>query len=151
MPVDRAVRTARNIVACLAAAAALAGCEQGPVIDTTVKFDGQYRTISTADVTCTELPDGSLVILVDDGPRRVVRVHLSRTGQLVVHRMSLRYEEFSGFVADPLQVEVMKGDDRYTFRGRMPPNKGERDWHRFEVRTTCPSYTTPPPPKKARP
>ena len=56
----------------------LAGCDKGPDIVTSIEFDGATRTITTPAVICTKQPDGSLVILAQDTPRRSVRVQLTQ-------------------------------------------------------------------------
>lgn len=127
---------------------ALVTCERRavPVIDTALTFDGQARTISTNEVSCTRLPNGSLVILVDGGREQSIRAVVHTRGRLVVERIGLRHKELSGFVADPAEVDVIKVDETYTFRGLLPPNPGETRPHRFETTVTCPRYQTPPPP-----
>ena len=133
--------------AILAGMAILVSCTgNAPLVDTTLKFDGEVRTISTGDVTCTQIPDGPLIILVQDGAERSVRIVLHTRGRLVVERIGLRHHELAGFVADPAEVDAVKVDDTYTVSGRMPPNEGETQWHRFEIVTTCPRYDAPPRP-----
>jgi len=130
--------------------AALVGCNRGPVVETTLVFDGQTRTISTNDVSCVNQLDGKLVIFVDDGRERLVRVVLDRRFRLVVYRVALRHTELSGFVADPNEVAATKIDDTYTFSGRMPPNEGENQWHLFKIVTTCPGYQEEQPRRPTR-
>jgi hypothetical protein len=131
-------------VACATLAVALAGCSRGPVIETRVVFDGQARTITTDNVTCTTYPDGTLLILVDGGKNEVVRVVVKQAGQILADRVGFRHHELSGFVADPREVEATKVDDTYRFQGRMPPNPGEVAAHRFEIETSCPSLGEQP-------
>ena len=130
---------------------ALAGCAGGPDVTTKLVFDGQRRTITTKKVSCTNQPGGRLLILVDGGRKRTVRVLLDQQGRLVVRQAGLRYEEFAGYVADPKEVTATKVDETYTFSGRMPPNDGETNWHLFEIETTCPYVDDPPPPKAPSP
>ena len=80
-------------------------------------FDGETRSITTADVICTKQLDGGLVILVADTSTRSVRVQLSQQGRLVVQKAGLRYDNMSGFVTDPREVTATKDDDTFTFSG----------------------------------
>jgi hypothetical protein len=118
----------------------LAACDRGPQVVTSIEFDGKRRSIETKDVVCTNQPTGGLVILVDGGPRRTVRVHLTQQGRLVVHRAGLRYDDMAGFIDDAREVTATKVDDTFTFSGRMPPNPGESQWHTFRIETSCPGY-----------
>jgi lipoprotein antigen len=118
----------------------VAGCAQGRTIETSIRFDDEQRTISKGSVVCARQPDGGLVILVSDGPKHSVRIQLTQLGRIIVQKTGVRYDELSGFVADPDQVTATKADDTFNVRGRMPPNEGETDWHTFEVETTCPGY-----------
>ena len=129
----------------------LPSCSHRPEVTTKLVFDGEERTISTSKVTCTNLPDGRLLIFVDGGRQRSVRVLLDQRGRLVVRQAGLRYEEFAGFVADPREVTATKVDETYTFSGRMPPNDGEIKWHLFEIETTCPYLSDLPPPREHSP
>ncbi|HET7739518.1 MAG TPA: lipoprotein LpqH [Mycobacterium sp.] len=138
-------------VACATVAGTLVGCSRGPVIETTVVFDGQTRTISTDKVTCTTYDNGTLLILVDGGKSEVVRVVVRQAGHIVADRVGFRHHELSGFVADPMEVDATKVDDTYRFTGRMPPNPGEVAAHRFEIETTCPAVTEAPPQTPLRP
>jgi Mycobacterium 19 kDa lipoprotein antigen len=124
----------------------LVGCNQGPQVVTSIEFDGNSRSIATKDVVCTKQLNGGLVILVDDGRKRTVRIQLTQQGRLVVQRAGLRYDDMAGFVADPREVTATKVDDTYTFSGRMPPNPGESQWHSFKIATTCPGYQDAGPP-----
>ena len=104
---------------------------------TTVVFDGMTYTI-TGKVSCTAQPDGKLVILVNEnGGRKSIRVLLSHDARLVVQKVSLRYLDAAGYVADPGEVVATKVDGTYTFTGRMPPNPGEKQWHLFKIEATC--------------
>jgi hypothetical protein len=125
----------------------LVGCQSGPDIVTSIVFDGESRTITTPDVTCTRQADGGLVILVQDTPRQSIRIQFTEQGRLVVRKIGLRHERMSGYVEDPREVTATKVDDAYTFTGRMPPNPGESQWHTFTIQTTCPKYVDAPPPK----
>jgi hypothetical protein len=127
---------------------ALVGCQKGPEIETSIVFDGESRSIKTADVICTRQPDGGLVILVQDKPIHTVRIQLSQRGRLIVNKAGLRYEGMAGYVDDSREVSATKVDDTYTFTGRMPPNPGESQWHTFKIQTTCPSYLDALPPKE---
>jgi hypothetical protein len=119
----------------------LVACHRGgPPVVTSIVFDGETRSITTADVICTKQLDGGLVILVADTSTRSVRVQLSQQGRVVVHKAGLRYDNMSGFVSDPREVTATKVDDTFTFSGRMPPNQGESQWHTFKIETTCPGY-----------
>lgn len=108
----------------------------GPAEATTVVFDGQQQTV-TGSVTCTALPDGNLLILVDDGKHNTVRALLARKYQLVVERIGLRVGEAHGFTESPSEVWATKVDDVYTISGRMPPNTGETASHQFTIETRC--------------
>ena len=118
----------------------LVGCDRGPQIVTSIEFDGESGSIATPHVVCTKQSIGGLVILVDGGPKRMVRVQLTQQGRLIVQRAGLRYDDMAGFVADPREVTATKVDDTVTFSGRMPPNPGETQWHTFKIETTCPWY-----------
>jgi hypothetical protein len=126
----------------------LVGCQSGPAVETSIVFDGENRTITTSNVTCTRQPDGGLVILVQDKPTHTVRVQLTEQGRLVVKKIGIRHETISGYVDDAREVTATKVDDAYTFAGRMPPNPGESQWHTFKVQTTCPNYVDALPPKE---
>jgi hypothetical protein len=123
----------------------LVGCQRGPEVVTSIVFDGESRSITTTDVTCTKQFDGGLVILVRDKPSHTVRVQLSQQGRLVVQKVGLRYEGMDGYVEDPREVTATKVDDTYTFSGRMPPNPGEARWHTFKIQTSCHGYLDAPP------
>lgn len=139
-------------VACATLALAVVGCSgRGPLIETTVEFDGQTRTISTNKVTCTTYDDGTLLILVDGGKREVVRIVVRQAGHIVADRVGFRHHDLSGFVADAREVEATKVDDTYRFQGRMPPNPGEVAAHQFEIETTCPGVTNAPPQTPLKP
>jgi hypothetical protein len=62
------------------------GCNRGPQVVTSIEFDGNSRSIATKDVVCTKQLNGGLVILVDDGRKRTVRIQLTQQGRLVVQR-----------------------------------------------------------------
>jgi len=128
--------------------AGVVGCDKGPDIVTSIEFDGATRTIKTPKVICTKQPDGGLVILAQDTPRRSVRVQLTQHGRLVVQKAGLRHEGMAGFVADSREVSATKVDDTFTISGRMPPNPGESQWHTFKIQTTCPAYVDALPPKE---
>jgi hypothetical protein len=115
---------------------------------TSIDFDGESRVITTDDVTCTNQPSGGLVILVNGGSKRFVRVQLTHQSRLIVQKVGIRYDDLSGFVADPGEVTATKVDEAYTFDGRMPPNAGESHWHFFTIDVTCPRYqdVAPSPP-----
>lgn len=133
------------------AALAICSCNRETPSETTVVFDGRTETIHGV-VHCTALPDGKLLILVnEDGGKKTVRVVLSRRGRLVVERAGLRYDDAAGFVADPREVVATKVDDTYNFSGRMPPNPGEVQAHQFEIETTCPYIADAPPRRLQRP
>jgi hypothetical protein len=118
----------------------LVACNRGPQIVTSIEFDGNHRTMETRDVVCTNQPTGGLVILVDGGPKRTVRIQLTEQGRLVVQRVGLRYDDIAGYVEDAREVTATKVDDAFTFNGRMPPNPGESQWHTFKIETNCPGY-----------
>jgi Mycobacterium 19 kDa lipoprotein antigen len=118
----------------------LAACDRGPQVVTSIEFDGKRGSIETRDVVCTNQPTGGLVILVDGGPKRTIRVQLTQQGRLVVQRAGLRYDDMAGFVGDAREVTATKVDDTFTFSGRMPPNPGESQWHTFKIETSCPGY-----------
>lgn len=119
---------------------AVASCGRGPEVVTSLEFDGERRTITTSNVSCARQPDDTVVILVSDGPRRMIRMHIGRHGRITVFKVGLRHEELRGFVADPAEVVGTKVDDTFTARGRMPPNAGETTWHTFTIETSCPFY-----------
>ena len=116
-----------GVAALLLAPLVISSCSRGPAIsDTTVVFDGKTETI-TGKVECRTQDDGSLLILVNqDGGRKMIRVVLHHEPRLVVERVGLRYLDAAGFVADPDEVVATEVDNKYTFSGRMPPNEGER-------------------------
>jgi hypothetical protein len=114
------------------------------VIETTVEFDGQTRTISTSKVTCTTYDDGTLLILVDGGRSEAVRIVVRQAGHIVADRVGFRHQDLSGFVADSREVDVTKVDVTYRFQGRMPPNPGEVASHQFEIETRCPTVRDAP-------
>jgi hypothetical protein len=138
-------------VACATLGMTLAGCSRGPVIETTVVFDGQTRTITTNKVTCTTYNNGTLLILVDGGKDEAVRVVVRQTGRIIADRVGFRHHDLSGFVADSREVDVTKVDDTYRFSGRMPPNRGEVQAHQFEIETSCPPGTDAPRQAPVRP
>lgn len=124
-------------LACTALVMVACGCSDGPEVETTLVFDGERRTITTTDVSCTRSDDGVLIFV--DGPgREMVRAVVVEQGHLVVERIALRHGEWRGFIADPREVEATKVDDVYRFRGRMPPNEGETASHLFQIEVTCP-------------
>jgi Mycobacterium 19 kDa lipoprotein antigen len=108
----------------------------GPPEITTVVFDGHRQSI-TAGVTCTTLPDGNLLVLVDDGKHDTLRVLLARKYQLVVESIGLRVGDARGFTDNSGEVWATKVDDLYKISGRMPPNAGEAAAHQFEIETRC--------------
>jgi hypothetical protein len=136
---------------------ALVSCadDVGPPQDTTVVFDGQTYTIH-APVSCAIAHDGKLVINTSDGRVKLIRVVLARDYPLVVHSVGFRHLDVRGFAKDANDVWATKADDTYTIGGRMPPEKGETDWHQFKIDVTCPTikeYTSErrPPPNIPRP
>jgi Mycobacterium 19 kDa lipoprotein antigen len=141
--------TARMVPAVVAVllSGGLVGCHRGPQVLTAIEFDGATRNITTTDVVCTKQPDGGLVIMVQDTPRRTVRIQLTQQGRLVVQKAGLRDDDMAGFVADTGEVIATKVDDTFTFSGRMPPNAGESQWHTFKIQTTCPGYAGAPAPR----
>lgn len=119
----------------------LVGCyHRGPQVETSIKFDGETRTITTNHVACIRQLDGGLVILVTESQTRMFRAQLTVQGHLVVQKAGLRYDNLAGYVEDPGEVTATKVDDAFTFSGRMPPNPGESAWHIFTVQTSCPAY-----------
>jgi hypothetical protein len=141
MRCDDVIARSMSTVVAVLLTGGLVGCyRRGPPVVTSIVFDGETRSITTADVICTKQLDGGLVILVADTSTRSVRVQLSQQGRLVVQKAGLRYDNMSGFVTDPREVTATQVDDTFTFRGRMPPNQGESQWHTFKIETTCPEY-----------
>jgi hypothetical protein len=141
MRCDDLIARSVSTLAAVLLSGGLVGCHRGgPPIVTSIVFDGEARSITTPDVFCTRQLDGSLVILVADTHTRAVRVQLTEHGRLVVQKAGLRYDDMSGFVADPQEVTATKVDDTFTLGGRMPPNPGESQWHTFKIQTTCPAY-----------
>jgi hypothetical protein len=134
--------TARCMVSYVAVllSVGLVACNRGPQVTTSIDFDGKQRSIETRDVVCTKQPDGGLVILVNGGPQRSVRIQLTQEGRLAVQKAGLRHDDLSGFVDDAREVIATKVDDTFTFSGRMPPNPGESQWHTFKIETSCPVY-----------
>jgi len=142
-----------GLAALVLAPLVICSCGREPAIsDTMVVFDGRTETI-TGEVQCSTQSDGTLLILVNqDGGRKMIRVVLRQEPRLVVERAGLRYLDAAGFVADPGEVVATKVDNTYTFSGRMPPNEGERQWHLFKIEATCayiepirpPGYTRQP-------
>jgi hypothetical protein len=80
---------------------------------------------------------GGPVILVDDGPKRTVRVQLAQQGQLVVQSRGCAMRTWP-VSRRPREVTATKLDETDTFSGRMPPNPGELQWHIFKIETTWP-------------
>ncbi len=146
-------RTTRSIstIVTVLLSVALIGCNRGPQVVTSIEFDGKSRSIATSDVVCTKQLNGGLLIVVDGGTKRTVRVQLTQLGRLVVQKAGLRYDDMAGFVAEPKEVTATKVDDAYTFSGRMPPNPGESQWHLFKIETACPGYQDAPPPTMEAP
>lgn len=145
MPPMRSVGSAG--AAALLTASVICSCARPATSVTTVVFDGVTHTI-TGKVACTAQPDGKLVILVsENGGRKSIRVLLSRDARLVVHKVSLRYLDVAGYVADPGEVVATKVDDTYTFTGRMPPNPGEKQRHLFKIEATCDDVKSFSPPQ----
>jgi hypothetical protein len=136
------------IVAATLLSGGIVGCGHGPDIVTSIVFDDATHTITTRDVLCTNQPGDGLVILVQDSPRRTVRIQLTQHGRLVVQKVGLRHDGVAGFVEDSDEVTATKVDDTFTISGRMPPNPNESQWHTFKVQTTCPAYIDAPPPKE---
>ena len=119
----------------------IAGCEADTPIATSIVFDGESHTIDTGKVVCTRQPDGGgLVILAQGKSGQLARIQLTQVGQIVVQKVGLRYDDATGFVADPRELTGIKVDDTYTVSGRMPPNQGESQWHTFKIQTTCRGY-----------
>lgn len=135
----QAGRPMAGFVAVLLAVGVVA-CSKGPQVTTSIEFDGNSRSIETRDVVCTKQPGGGLVILVNGGPKRSVRIQLTQEGRLAVQRAGLRHDDLAGFVDDAREVTATKVDDAFTFSGRMPPNPGESQWHTFKIETSCPVY-----------
>jgi hypothetical protein len=130
------------MVSCVAVllSVGLVGCDKGPDVVTSIEFDGKTRSFTTKKAVCTRQPDGGLVILVSDGPKRSVRLQLTERGRLVVQKAGLRHDDLAGYVEDPHEVTATRVDDTFTFSGRMPPNPGDSQWHTFKIETSCPGY-----------
>ncbi len=142
----RSPTTGRAAV-CTALVLTLAGCvDRRPEVVTTLVFDGRTETIE-GPVECTIQPGGKLVIFASEGRVRSIRVLLRPKPRLVAEKVSVRYLDANGYVADPGEVDATKIDETYRFTGRMPPNAGETQWHRFEIKTTCPLGPATRPPK----
>lgn len=120
----------------------VAGCTAGKPIVTSIVFDGEAHSIDTGKVVCTrQLNGGGLVILAQGKSGQLVRIQLTQVGHITVQKAGLRYDDrVTGFIADPQEVTGIKVDDTYTVSGRMPPNRGESQWHTFKIQTTCPGY-----------
>ncbi len=137
----RCESTSGHLLLVVATACTLLSCAGGgPEVVTSITFDGEPRTITTRDVSCVRQPDDSVVILVSDGRRRMVRLHIGRHRQITVFKAGFRHDDLRGFVADPDAVVGTRVDDTYTVRGRVPPNDGEREGHTFSIETSCPRY-----------
>jgi hypothetical protein len=136
----RVTAAASTTLACVVLVSVVAGCgTDGPTVETTLVFDGDRRTITTRDVTCSR--DGDVLIIYVDGPgKQMVRAVVLDRGRLRADRVAVRYDEWAGFTANRADVDVTRFDDTYELRGRMPPNAGEAAGHSFEIVTTCPEY-----------
>ena len=85
----------------------IAGCEADTPIATSIVFDGESHTIDTGKVVCTRQPDGGgLVILAQGKSGQLARIQLTQVGQIVVQKVGLRYDDATGFVADPREVDL---------------------------------------------
>lgn len=134
--------TTGRAAACTALVLTLTSCvHHRPEVVTTLVFDGRTESIE-GTVTCTIQPNGKLVIFASEGRVRSIRVLLRPKPRLVAEKVSVRYLDVNGYVSDPGEVDATRFDDTYRFTGRMPPNAGETQWHRFEIQTTCPSRRT---------
>ncbi len=136
------MRVHRPDLVALLAVLLISACESGTPTVTSIVFDGEPHTIDTGKVVCTRQPaGGGLVILAQGKSGQLVRIQLTQVGRIVVHKVGLRYNDgVTGFVADPQEVTGVKVDDTYTVSGRMPPNRGESQWHTFKIQTACPGY-----------
>jgi hypothetical protein len=139
------MRVNRPDLVALLAVLLISACESGTPTVTSIVFDGEPHTINTGKVVCTRQPTGGgLVILAQGKSGQLVRIQLTQVGRIVVQKVGLRDGDATGFVADPQEVTGIKVDDSYTVSGRMPPNRGESQWHTFKIQTACPSYQDAP-------
>ena len=75
------------------------------VLMRTLGADKLAHTIDTGKVVCTRQPDGGgLVILAQGKSGQLARIQLTQVGQIVVQKVGLRYDDATGFVADPREV-----------------------------------------------
>jgi len=136
------MRVNRPDLVALLAVLLISACEAGTPTVTSIVFDGEPHSIDTGKVVCTRQPaGGGLVILAQGKSGQLVRIQLTQVGRITVQKVGLRYSDgVTGFVADPQEITGIKVDDTYTVSGRMPPNRGESEWHTFKIQTACPGY-----------
>lgn len=136
------MRIHRPDLVALLAVLLISACDSGKPIVTSIVFDGEAHSIDTGKVVCTrQLNGGGLVILAQGKSGQLVRIQLTQVGHITVQKAGLRYDDrVTGFIADPQEVTGIKVDDTYTVSGRMPPNRGESQWHTFKIQTTCRGY-----------
>lgn len=133
---------AEHCAAAVALSALLVACAPGDLPNVTVVLDGQSQTLKAA-VTCTDQPDGALLIFAappNSRGKKLVRVLLSRDFRLVVHSVGIRLDDIAGFTDDSDALTATKVDDTYDIVGRMPPDAARADWLGFEIEVTCAAY-----------
>jgi hypothetical protein len=64
MRCDRLTTRSVSIVVAVLLSGGLVGCYRGPQVVTSIVFDGETRSITSADVVCTKQVNGDLLILV---------------------------------------------------------------------------------------
>jgi hypothetical protein len=144
MRCDRlSTRSVSTVVAVLLSGG-LVGCHRGPQVVTSIVFDGETRSITSADVVCTKQVNGDLLILVQGTPTRTVRVQLTQQGRLVVQKAGLRYDDMAGFVADSREVIAKKSTRPSRSAGACRRIPGESQWHMFKIQTKCPAHQDAP-------
>ena len=123
--------------------ATLVGCSdnQPPPQDTTVVFDGETYTIH-APVNCAMAGNGRLGIGANtERGKKLIAVSLTRDPPLVVYSVGFRHFDVRGYTNNSNEVSATKVDNTYTISGRMPPEEGEKEGHRFEFEVSCPKIT----------
>ncbi|MGX9672140.1 lipoprotein LpqH [Mycobacterium sp. HM-7] len=139
------MRVNRPDLVALLAVLLISACDGGTPIVTSIVFDGEPHTIDTGKVVCTRLPVGGILVILAQGKSgQLVRIQLTQVGRIVVQKVGLRDGDAVDFIADPQEVTGTRVDDTYTVNGRMPPNRGEVQWHTFKIQTTCPGYQDAP-------
>jgi hypothetical protein len=114
--------------------------DRPPVV--TIVLDGQTQTMA-ARVTCTDQPDGRLLIFAappNANGKRLIRALLTRGYRIAVVTVGIRLADVAGFTDDAAALTATKVDDTYNINGRMPPDRTRTDWLQFEIEVTCQRY-----------